>query len=517
MAGDNNEPKGVFDKLGELVARAFVDLAHFFLTKCLFPFMDRIGGELLGFTPELIDNMLENPDIPEEVKEILTKAREKPGQSTAVLGSLLVGGAVGGGVSATLFAPLERAKQRMAAKLPFAPVPIVNLIILKFRKLITEEFFFHEMSRFGVDGPTALLMLNSYAFYPAPQDLITWIAKEVFEPDMIEKFGLKEELPADKIELFNKAGVDMEQLTNFWVAHWLHPGFGELARLYHRDQVTQETFWEWFKMVEIPPIYRDGLIEITWDTPNRIETRMMCRYLDMKKEDVVKLLQYAGLKEEYRSDAADFMIIMGIESDLRTRYRNGWITEQEIKSELTSRGIGTAMATRIYQRIVKEEKPAKVAAERDLTKAEIYAGVKKGVISWADGLAMIMELGYDEWEAQFILEVRVGELTGSPKDKAEFMRLTELAQAASGAPTKRPLKEIAEAGAKLLEERGKTRVPTEEEVKIETDTIRRKRRKNLISRVQELDQLLALGWDPAYANAAADNDDIRLAEKASEE
>ncbi|MBA7711498.1 hypothetical protein ES703_120464 [subsurface metagenome] len=53
--------------------------------------------------------------------------------------------------------------------------------------------------------------------------------------------------------------------------------------------------------------------------------------------------------------------------------------------------------------------------------------------------------------------------------------------------------------------------------KLEVDTVRRARRKLLISRDREIAALLELGMPVYQAEAAADNDDIRLAEKAAEE
>ena len=53
--------------------------------------------------------------------------------------------------------------------------------------------------------------------------------------------------------------------------------------------------------------------------------------------------------------------------------------------------------------------------------------------------------------------------------------------------------------------------------KIWVDTIRRRRRKLLISRDQEIASLLEIGMPIDQATAAADNDDVRLAEKAAEE
>ena len=53
--------------------------------------------------------------------------------------------------------------------------------------------------------------------------------------------------------------------------------------------------------------------------------------------------------------------------------------------------------------------------------------------------------------------------------------------------------------------------------KVKVDTLRRERRKNIITRGQQVDGLLALGMPVIYAEAIADNDDTRLAEKVTEE
>lgn len=52
--------------------------------------------------------------------------------------------------------------------------------------------------------------------------------------------------------------------------------------------------------------------------------------------------------------------------------------------------------------------------------------------------------------------------------------------------------------------------------RIQVDTVRRRRRKLIITRDQEIANLLATGMPVAQATAAADNDDVRLAEKGAE-
>ena len=479
--------------------------------------MDRIGEELLSVQPGLIQLLEENESLPDEMRELIKMAKEGKGEATAILGSLFAGTAVSGAMSASLFPAMEGIKQTISAKQPFQPVPIINLIILMFRKMIEPEFFFKEMARYGINEYVAKLMLDSYQYYPVPQDLINWIAKEVFEPNTVKEFGLEEETPMDQVELFNKAGVTGEQLRNFWIAHWQHPSYRDVVELYRRDQITEENFWKWFKLVEIPPIWRNGLIHTSWDTPNRIETRMMCRYLDLDKEYVMKLLQYAGLAEEFRSDAADFMIIMGVEGDIRKRYSKGWISADEVKSEITKRGVGAQMAGRVYQRIVSEEKETRLETERDLSKSEIVKGVKNGIIDWGKGLELLKKMGYDDWESDFILEVNLGAQTGSPESPADFEMWAELYGAASGKPTERSKEEILNARQKMIEAKKKERIMDSEEKKIQVDTIRRRRRKGLMSREQEITALRSLHLAPEYAETLADNDDIRLAEKAAQD
>jgi len=52
--------------------------------------------------------------------------------------------------------------------------------------------------------------------------------------------------------------------------------------------------------------------------------------------------------------------------------------------------------------------------------------------------------------------------------------------------------------------------------RVMVDTLRRERRKLLITRDQEMAGFIQLGMEPDYAKAIANNDDVRLAEKGAE-
>jgi len=135
---------------------------------------------------------------------------------------------------------------------------------------------------------------------------------------------------------------------------------------------------------------------------------MMARYGLVDKAWLVEHLKRIGLHEDYRSIAADFMLAMGIRMDISSRFSKGWLTADEVKSEIATFGMSKDINERLYSWIVKNVAGDRVEGEKDLTKTEIYAGVKKGVITWDEGLDLLQDMGYEANEAQYILEVRVG-------------------------------------------------------------------------------------------------------------
>ncbi|GAI79763.1 unnamed protein product, partial [marine sediment metagenome] len=137
--------------------------------------------------------------------------------------------------------------------------------------------------------------------------------------------------------------------------------------------------------------------------------------------------------------------------DLIARWKNGWITEDDVRNELAALGMPPDRVEEMIQTKIKPVGPERVEGEKSLTKAEIYAGVKKGVITWDNGLELLQDLGYGLEEAQYILEVRVGVLEGSPETYAEFKEWTQLYRRAQGLEARLLSPELIEAGKAVAE------------------------------------------------------------------
>lgn len=329
------------------------------------------------------------------------------------------------------------------------------------------EALFNDLREQGWSEDRLEALKFATLFFPSAQDLVLWEAKEVFEPDMIAKFGLADEFEKLDLSLFAKAGISEEMARNFWIAHWIYPSMGQVFDMLHRDEIEWADVSEYMRLAEYPPFWREKLEKVSWDIPNRIEIRMMARYLDMPKEQIVDLLKKAGLAEEYRSDAADFMMIMGLTGYWSSMLSNGWMAKEQVKADIDSRNFNPKTAERIYKSIVKQAVPQQVEEEKKATATEIMKGVKTELITWDEGVEMLGDLNYSPDVAEFKLAVYLGLSSGSPESYTEFKQLSQMYRKATGLSANIPPPELTEAEKALKEAEAELKAKVAEGMKEE--------------------------------------------------
>ncbi|MBU2249576.1 MAG: hypothetical protein KKD77_22710, partial [Gammaproteobacteria bacterium] len=309
--------------------------------------------------------------------------------------------------------------------------------------------------------------------YPALRDVIGFYAHEVFEPDMVKKYGLGEEPPPYEGTLFEKLGVPKEIADMYWVDHWVHASFTQMRELLHRGLLTgakevpsepigydeweardaagEKEMYEWYRLVEIPPIWRALLTESLFEIPTRVDVRRWWDMRTISEEELINIYHRQGYHGKDLENYVLWTKVYVAFPDLIARWSKGWLKESDVREQLVSLGMSAERVEEMIQTKISPAKPERVEGERDLTKAEIYAGVKKGVISWGEGLELLQDLGYDADEAEFILEVRVGVAEGSPDTFTEFKDWTQRYRKAMGLEAKIPPLELIEAGKSLKE------------------------------------------------------------------
>ena len=172
-----------------------------------------------------------------------------------------------------------------------------------------------------------------------------------------------------------------------------------------------------------PDYYREAgypADKIRWYVEHSVEKW----YLDAgySKEDAHLLARLTYLKYEVPK--------------LRTLYRNGWINKQQLIEGLKELGIPEPRLTEMAMNFIKAEQPERLRKERDLTKSEIIKGVKRGVITPQQAVYLLMDLGYDEWEAWYLLAIYKVVEAGDPMGYWEMRKIVELQKKARGLPAK---------------------------------------------------------------------------------
>ena len=283
-------------------------------------------------------------------------------------------------------------------------------------------------------------------FYPAPADLVNWQAKEVFEPAMREKYGLGAEIGELEREDFYKAGMDDKQIDNFWMAHWQHPELRTVIEMLRRTDFTEDDMREWFRLVEIPPYWRQKLIDISYEVPTRVDVRRWWDMRTISKERLREIYQHQGYHGEDLDDYVRWTMVYTDFPMMITRWKNGWITEQAVRDWLAGLDIPAERIDHFIEEKLKADQPERTAAERDITKTDIIKGVKQGVITRAQGIELLVDMGYSEDEADYILEINI------PLDEEEVVvRQRELTKADILKGLKAEVITRAEAGDKLRE------------------------------------------------------------------
>lgn len=369
--------------------------------------MDAMEPELRAEIKPSLLRLRDIPGMPEDFKDLIDKTLAEPGfiHFAAIL-PYLVGIMIGFGMGAA--APASRIGSYQVDKLVHSHrLDAMSVITAWRRDPETYAGLFDDLKDQGWSDERIEALKFLTLYYPAPPDLVRWQAREVFEPAMIEKYGLDSEFEGIQKEPFYKAGMTDEQILNYWRAHWEHASWMQIVEMLHRGLITEQDVYDWFRLVEIPPYWRQLLIDTAYTWPTRVDVR---RWWDMRTIDETELRRlYSGMG--YRGVNLDNYVLWTkvyvAFPDLMARWSKGWITIDEVRSELTTLGMPAARLEEFIQMKVKAAEPERIETERDITKTDIIKGVRTNVITRDEGIELLQDLGYDYDEAVYILEINI--------------------------------------------------------------------------------------------------------------
>ena len=415
--------------------------------EAFFNVLGKAGAEVMK---PVIERMERTGKVPPEAKPLLDKLKTPSGEWQGAVGmmagSAFMGGAIGAMMDA-LFMPLAR--NMMSQTTPMI-LEAVALVILRRRGVIDDFFYYSHMAEHGFDKVWSDYFMQSVESYPGVGDIVRMAVREAFTPEIAEKFGQYEDFPEAAVPIAEKAGIPRDILTWFWAAHWDLPSAMLGYEMLHRGIITEGELKMLLRALDVMPFWRDKLIAISWNVPTRVDVR---RFWEMGTIDETRLREiYTGLGY-HGKDLEDYILWTKVYvalPDLLARWKNGWINEEDIRSELAKLGMPKERIDTVIETKVKAAQPERTVKEKELTKSEIVKGVKTKVISWDEGLDLLMDLGYEKDEADFILAINITTAAGSPETYDEYKDLTSKYRLAAGREVKPMPEELKKAGAEVV-------------------------------------------------------------------
>lgn len=250
----------------------------------------------------------------------------------------------------SFIAPIQRELSYATnTQLPNALPEPLSLIDMRYRKLISEDNFMQSMEKYGFDELNSTNMFNSaqalisapdlvqakwrgeideaeyyklmkrahvtkesadtiesvLKYIPNPQDFIRFAVREVFRPDIVEKFGMDEFFPEDIVSEIAKIGMSADTMKWYWRAHWELPSMSAATEMFHRlnpkweteTPVDRETFLELLRVQDVMPYWIPRMEKVLFKLPTRVDIRRMLKDGHITEDETHQLYQMLGYDE----------------------------------------------------------------------------------------------------------------------------------------------------------------------------------------------------------------------------
>jgi len=280
-----------------------------------------------------------------------------------------------------------------------------DLVTAQWRGFIEESDVDRELSRRGYTPERINVLKKVAMFFPSPPDLIRFAVREVYTPEIAERFGLFQDLPERFLEEATKAGLPEEQARNFWAAHWELPGAMQGYEMLHR--LSPELI-----QAKSEDLRRLGI------DPDRVQTTI---------DDLRTLLRALDVMPYWRDRLIAISYSPLTRVDVRRMYRIGVLTEEEVYHAYLELGYSPENARRMTEFTKRYESQEDVG----LTRGMIIKAFKLDIINPEELKMWLSRLGYapdivDFWAEIAIYEKEQGDLEEKIDDLVEQYRLGEL-------------------------------------------------------------------------------------------
>lgn len=232
------------------------------------------------------------------------------------------------------------------------------------REMIGEQEHDSVLSSMGFTAQDAILIRSLYFFIPPPSDLIRMAVRDVFSPDIAQRFGLFDEFPEQFASWAKRQGISEEWARNYWGAHWALPSPQQGFAMFQRRIISNDELRDLLKAQDLTPFWRDRMRDLAFNPLTRVDTRRM--------------------------------------------YETGVIGEQEVFESYLDQGYSPENAKRLTEftkRYNVADEESTVVETRALTRSVIERAYKRNLLTREQAIQELIELRYERETSELLLRI----------------------------------------------------------------------------------------------------------------
>jgi len=412
------------------------------------------------------------PGLPDDIKSLLDRATDEPKavQFLAIvpyLIALLVGLAMGSVSPVAKWGSYQTEKFMKSLRLD--PSTVINL----WRRDKTQyEPFFEDLKDQGWNDDRLDALRELAKILPPLPDMVRFADFSSFDPEVIDAWREFYDAPGWISEPMSLLGITNEAprdwANKYWFSHWIQPGRYELGEMYRRGLLgspllgqtevgggseegeAEATIKLAYKTMGYSSFWQDRLLQLVREIPTRVDVR---RWWDMRTIDETELRSLYQRHGYFGKDLDNYVIWTKVYvafPDLIARWTKGWITEDDVRAELVALGMPADRVETMIQTKIKPTEQEPISEAKKVTQTAIIKWVKEDPLArWEQGVDLLMDLGYDEAGARFVLDAYIAEM-GSPETYEDWQKITSEYRKATGRTVAPVPEELKAAAAELV-------------------------------------------------------------------
>ena len=273
-------------------------------------------------------------------------------------------------------------------------IPANDLVTWWLRGFIDEPAFDAKIKELGLSDENRDNIKKAAILIPGTSDLVTMAVREVFTPEVAERFGQFDDFPEAFKDWAAKQGLSEFWAKNIWAAHWGLPSVQMGYEMLHRGIINEDDLKMLLRAQDVMPFWRDRLIAMSYANYTRVDIRRMHSMEILTNEEVLAAHLAIGYNKERAQNLTNFVISLNTPNAILpyyeavhpTRaqiieyYRRGTIQDIDAQHALEALGYNTTDA--IF--IVNEVNIQIDLKEREDEIDTLIIEARSGLISFAD-------------------------------------------------------------------------------------------------------------------------------------